>query len=115
MNLLAVLGHGLPPVFLLLVLALLIALPVLALGLGFRKESYADAFFFAVVLALPWIGLVVALGGQSVLYIVYGGIGTPPSAKDLFSDFIFIALLFLLAAVGQWLRVRKERAEKETP
>jgi hypothetical protein len=114
MNVLVALGHGPPPEFSLLVLALLIGLPVLALFLGFRKQSYADAFFFAGVLSLPWIGLV-ALVGQSVLYIVFGGIGTPPSAKHLFSDFVFVASIFLLAAVGQWLRVRKERMQKETP
>src|SRR5262245_1989550 len=93
------------PAFLLLVLALLIGLPVFALALGYREQYYPGAFFFAVVLSLPWVGLLMASGGESILGTIFGGIGTRPTAKALLLDFIFIAFIFLMAALGHWLRV----------
>src|SRR5262245_34260862 len=107
MNFLLVLGHGLPRELLLFVLGLLLGLPILVLVLGFRQQSYARAFLVAGVVALQWLGLV-ALFGESILGIVFGPIGTRPPVMALFLDFSFAALLYLLAAVGQWLRVRSQ-------
>jgi hypothetical protein len=107
MNFLLVLGHGLSPEFLLFVLGLLLGLPILVLVLGFRQQSYAGAFLVAGVVTLQWLGLV-ALSGGSILGIVFGPIGTQPTVKALILDFTFAASLYLLAAVGQWLRVRSQ-------
>src|SRR5262245_51048612 len=108
MNLLVALGSGIPWLWLLLA-PMVIALPALALFQGFCSRSYGNAFFAALVLSLPWVGFGVLIG-WSLLSIVFG-LGS--SAKALFYEFGFIASLFLLAALGQWLR--KKWTQKETP
>lgn len=113
MNLLLVLGSG-SLELLLLTLALLLALPALASVVGLRQLSYARAFFVAAVLSLLWLGLV-ALFGESVLGTVFDPIGRRPPLKALLLDFGYAVSLFLLAAFGQWLRVRQQRGTGVRP
>jgi hypothetical protein len=107
MNFLFVQGPGLSPAFLLFVLGLVLGLPLLVLVLGFRQQSYAGAFLVAGVVSLHWFGLL-ALSGESIFGIVFGAVGTQPPVTALFLDFSFAASLYLLAAVGQGLRVRSQ-------
>jgi hypothetical protein len=107
MNPLVALGSGIPWLWLLLA-PLVIALPVMALFLGFRRRSYTDAFLVALVLSLLWVGLG-AVVEHSILSIVFG-LGS--YVKALFYEFIFIGLIFLMAVLGQWLRQRGKGAKR---